>query len=585
MSDDRRIIVIAPEALLSGFIGSIDDPGPIRMSGSGLVNVEFRGSGGTSVSGVAEIRAIQFFSQKFPWNIGGNLDFGFTSSWNVGTGEFYWYRVESECGTITCEVNDVRYTDCPNMTVVTMVAARSVSEVCRTLRSPSYTSSAKMRIRSMAKYSRPVARANIVEGTCNELEEQEFCQSADCLDYCIDQNILVRAGLDMSAVEQKTYEMSGSITLSGRILKPTWYYEFEPSGSFVIDGVADADISFHFASLSDLKIRGSAELPGFLANVLALDPPYRPTLRVNVRGSARLAVSSLSEVILSLSGSASVSVNNTFNLIFKGGFRLDGSGMQKYGESLGILKEVYRLAMTVADIGVEYLPLPETNTLTAGSEAVPVTCGCGPLAQLVYVTHNLEMSKVFGSFVERNNLSVPYRSPLRYRAVDRSWRLAEHYSGISMKEPGIEDWTLFMSLSCSANTWNFSFRIQSQNRLNSRVVKSQFSVDIPSSSLCVNNNVSTVLNVDVTPFQNPASGVRILVVEGGRNTSIPSRGVSASTFGSFVELKSFADELGIFGDSYWQRAPFQIRINSVTGEAMPSLEVGSIIPTEPIFPA
>lgn len=144
------------------------------------------GSGSVSVSSGDELDASATASYDLAtsWRILGLLEVDLSTSWNVASEVFHWYRVEGECSEVTCEKFKVGYDGCPRMTFVSTIAARNLAELCDTLASPATSAPVGHRISSIRRYSRPVFRDQIVEGQCEVLSDLEFCHVPECLDYC-----------------------------------------------------------------------------------------------------------------------------------------------------------------------------------------------------------------------------------------------------------------------------------------------------------------------------------------------------------------------------------------------------------------
>lgn len=127
-----------------------------------------------------------FFSLQTSWNVRGDLEVDLETSWSIGEGAYYWYRVESECGEVTCDEFGVERRECNRMTIVNTVSARSIAELCDTLSNPRTNAPLVARISSIRRYGRPTFRDQIQPGHCNTLQEVEFCHIPECLDYCVD---------------------------------------------------------------------------------------------------------------------------------------------------------------------------------------------------------------------------------------------------------------------------------------------------------------------------------------------------------------------------------------------------------------
>jgi hypothetical protein len=152
-----------------------------------IPNLYHNASGSVEVSSPAvNPSTTAFFSFETSWNVRGDLEVDLRTSWNIGEGAYYWYRVESECGEVTCDEFGVERRECNRMTIVTTVSARSVSELCETLADPRTNAPLVARISSIRRYGRPMFRDQIRPDQCNTLEEVEFCHIPECLDYCVD---------------------------------------------------------------------------------------------------------------------------------------------------------------------------------------------------------------------------------------------------------------------------------------------------------------------------------------------------------------------------------------------------------------
>ncbi len=164
------------------------DSGPvIPASITTIPNLYHNASGSVELSSPSvEPSSTAFFSFETSWNVRGDLVVDLETSWNVGEGTYYWYRVESECGEVVCDEFGVERRECNRMTVINTVSARSVAELCDTLANPRTNAPLVARISSIRRYGRPMFRDQIRPDQCNTLDEVEFCHIPECLDYCVD---------------------------------------------------------------------------------------------------------------------------------------------------------------------------------------------------------------------------------------------------------------------------------------------------------------------------------------------------------------------------------------------------------------
>lgn len=165
---------------------SLDDSTIIPASITISPNLYHQGSGLISLASSVDtdFSASASYDLFTSWRIMGSLEVDVTTSWNVGAGAWYWYRVEGECGPVECETFGMSYNGCNRMRFVTTVSARNLSELCDTLQNPRTNAPVNLKIATIQKYSRPVFRGSTPADECNIMQEVEFCHIPECLDYC-----------------------------------------------------------------------------------------------------------------------------------------------------------------------------------------------------------------------------------------------------------------------------------------------------------------------------------------------------------------------------------------------------------------
>lgn len=175
----------------------LDDNAIIPASITSVPNLYHSASGSVSVlsASASEVSASASFDLATSWRILGLLEVDLSTSWGVGEGEFYWYRVEGECGQVTCEDFRVGYDGCSRMTFVSTIAARSLPELCNILSRPATSSPVGTRISSIRRYSRPTFRGQTPDEQCNVLNDLEFCHIPECADYCAEESPAPLIGL------------------------------------------------------------------------------------------------------------------------------------------------------------------------------------------------------------------------------------------------------------------------------------------------------------------------------------------------------------------------------------------------------
>jgi len=160
------------------FPASITVAPNLQLNGSGLIEVSSPPGNDPSLTSSYVIDT--------SWRVLGLLNVDLETSWNIGEGSWYWYRVEGVCGSVVCDEYGVEHRNCNRMTVVTTVSARSVTELCETLTSPRFNQPASFKVSSIKRFARPMFKDQIDPGQCNVLSDVEFCHIPECFDYCVD---------------------------------------------------------------------------------------------------------------------------------------------------------------------------------------------------------------------------------------------------------------------------------------------------------------------------------------------------------------------------------------------------------------
>lgn len=262
---------MSPEERLKIQSGSFDPASIITISSS---DFSYVGTGSVSISSSATAFFGISATSEFAWRIQGVVESGLESSWRVGDGEYYWFRVEGECGKVECDTFGVQNRNCNRMTFTTVVAARDVAEVCEVMTSPVLNPPVQAKIISIRKYSRPIARTGPASSDCNILDDEEFCQIPECEDYCLDQRIVNDIGFRSFAIESiYAREMSGGVNLSGSADNNS-KRSFDPSDVLLqLSGSSDLYASYFYTpyfsismmelsimSVYSLEMSGSAEI-------------------------------------------------------------------------------------------------------------------------------------------------------------------------------------------------------------------------------------------------------------------------------------------------------------------------------------
>lgn len=191
-------------------IRSLDGTSVIPASITVIPDLYLQASGSVAVSAGEDssVSASASYDLLTSWRILGSFEVDLGTSWNTGGGVWYWYRVEGECGPVECETFGVESGSCNRMTFVTTVSARSISELCETLSSPNVNAPARIRALSIRRYSRPVFKDQIQPDQCNVLEEMEFCQIPECLDYCPEESAPLMKFSNLVLPEPSDFELA-----------------------------------------------------------------------------------------------------------------------------------------------------------------------------------------------------------------------------------------------------------------------------------------------------------------------------------------------------------------------------------------
>lgn len=505
-----------------------------------------------------------------------------TVSWDTVGSEYDWYRVESVCTPVECISMGVESDKCPSMTVVSTVVARNLEELCESLAFPKINAPMSAKILSVQRYSRSYLKQNNQPDQCNVLEDVEFCQIPECQDFCIDtsssligpqawlghlihdqeprrgfwrnggypaanlrpKKATVNNGASKKAVgffsslesESFLYEGHGSVGLSGfsYVVSPFW--SFEGSGSIRASG--SLFLSFEHES------QGSVHLSGSASDL---------KMSIELLGSGSI-------VVFGHSRSASPS----YNLSASGGFYLYGSA--KSPMLAGVFDVRFEASVSAFDMGYEYLDDLRPSPISISDFTVSA-CGCQSIGPIVLLRHNLQRSEIFHRFVSSENISFPDQMPMRYREEDNSWRFYQSMTGRS------GSLSVSSSLACSTDSWRLDFGV------NDELKRTRISLDMPFDMVCsgVMNPLSMIFYFSSFSSED-GSGQRIPAVNPVKSKSIRVYGkVDSFVDGVFVPETVYYDEVGLFSDSYWSYAPFELRINPPANKLTKTVKLDWVI--------
>ncbi|NBT57307.1 hypothetical protein EBT16_00830 [bacterium] len=555
-------------------LSKMDEPVIIPGSITIVKNPGYTPTGSIVISSALDFYVGSTHQRDFSWRVGGLLEKEISFRWNAGEGEYYWYRVEGECGRVNCKDSGVDASQCDNMTFVTVVSARNVSEVCDALKSPRINPPVNLRVAFIKKYSRPVLKGSVPDEQCNTLDEQEFCHIPECLDYCVDETITVPAVMSMSVIDfLESREMSGGFSLGGssetnrnRRYNPIFpvvpisgsascVFALRPegAGSIVLSGSSSKTVSNIV-----LGCKGSAFVSGSSRSTSS-------SYYFSANGGLSFSGSGLARQIYELSlthnpvlqteSGVSILTENGEELICSGNLGIFSIG----GSSESILSGRF---FTSGPIRIEGM----SGDYISPSRFYRPSCGCGPLGLSLVVRHNLSGSSVLNNFLNKNNKSLSSFVLMKYRASDASWRSNSYFSGSN------ESLSILFSLACMDDAWRLDFSAIKSSYGAKKHTK--FIVDMPSETVCSDGNISTRITLGTgspvvagIPVVSPA---HISYGSIARNSAI----VDGFVFDYLV----YYDEIGIFKDSYWSKMPFEIIIQPLNQPAMPSVDLERIFP-------
>lgn len=614
--EDMPLSKMDEPVIIPGSITIIPDPGYLP-------------TGSISLSSNVEFYFAQSSQKEFSWRVDGLAEKEISFGWNVGEGEYYWYRVEGECGSVNCENGGVDASQCNKMTFVTVVSARNVAEVCEALNAPRINPPVNLRVAVIKRYSRPVLKGAVPDDQCNTLEEQEFCHIPECLDYCIDETALIPATMSMSSIDFLEFrQMNGGMSLSGssetnrnRRYNPAFplaavsgssffglSLNSESSGSFVLAGSSSVNASaivmdcmgqilisgssrttspsYNFSYLGAFSLSGSATArPRFIFNFEG-----RSEAGMESEGGLALVTEGGQELfadynlLFSISGSAESSASSSFtpsgSLEVRGmagdyvspsyfyspsGGHVLSGQAERNFEGLGSILVNSSMAMTCQDFSSDFNDLSYRTGLTISDQTVVPLCGCGPLGLSLVARHNLFGSSILNNFLKKNNKSLPSSILMKYRSSNSSWRSNTNFSGSN------ESLSVIFSLACMTDVWRLTFSARKSDRGLNRHTK--FIVDMPSDTICSDGNISTRISL----------GVSSPVVAGIPVVSPPHMSMgnitqsSAVIDGLIFDYVVYYDEIGIFKDSYWSKTPFEIYIEPLARPEMQSIDLERIL--------
>lgn len=581
-------------------------PGSITIS----QGESYTPTGSIVLSSTLDFSIKQTREKNFSWRVGGLLEKEIGFNWSTGEGEYYWYRVEGECGKVDCDNSGIDASQCNKMTFITIVSGRNVTDVCDALNSPRLNPPVNLRVASIRRFARPVLKTSGTDIECNTLEDQEFCHIPECLDYCIDETAKVSTTMSMTSIDFIRFrEMTGGLHVGGssETDRSRRYDPDSPltvvtgqaisrltikpiiSGGLTFSGGSERTLSHLSLSFSGgPSIFGSSRTTSPSGNFsfvggLSLSAPdgssaftsyEMPTEQSSislVSGSSDflLSLNPSSSGLLEVSGAASDYISPSYFYRPSGGAVFEGEAERNF-DGLGVISFGASARMDWTSLSSYFDEANQFEPLTISDYSVTTPCGCGDLNLSIKAKHNLFGSNVLGKFLNRNNLSFSDTAVMRYRAFDATWFSNQHLSG-----PLAENWSIIFSLSCRTDVWRFVFSADKLDQ--GKKLQTKFIIDMPSEFICADQRISTRISLGVSSPANLFSGAAVPVTS---PAPVPVGSIvrnSVLVDESIFDYVVYYDNIGLFKDSYWSKTPFVIQIDPASATDMPLANLQKVL--------
>lgn len=554
-------------------------------------------SGNLNLEGSAELLGVtHFYDFTSNWNTLYEDEVGFNSFWNIGDGERYWYRIEGICTKINCQTfgTEIVEEECKaEHLFLTVVTARSLKELCKNLNNPTITAPVKVQIKSIKKYSRPLAKDQSDVDDCNFLTEEQFCHIPECFQYCIDQQIDFSFGFNSSVkiifisdINPTIINVSGSSNVYR-----SWFLEYVSEGGFFIEGSFDSNLSKGvFDADGFVNLNGNSE---YLSNyysysseglvlldgdVITISPKYRyfPQGYIKIeKGYSKI------DVDIKTSGSLTLGGSFDLDLLYNvgGDFTVGGAAQvispyytYNFKGDLSIFSEAYAnrksfgnfllripFVTEVSDIQVEFDPRIQSTDLTINSNIVSVPCGCSDLPLFLILNHQLNNANILRQFLLRNSFSLGTNLSIKYRSKDRTWSGIKKFDGFGLNSNTYEKWLVLFEFGCFEDLGDNYWKLQMYVRRtisNNEDFETKFLLSIPNDYSCVDNGLNLRINYDVNYNEFYANN-------------------------NLLVSKVNYDDIGLFKDRFWTNSSnFVIKIGpQITYSTNPVLDLKPIFAT------
>lgn len=230
---------------------------------AGISSVFIESKGGISIENTEPVKALVKFNLNFNfnWQVNNTVSKDIRFLWGLGQLNIYWYRVVGKGTTSNCLPQD----PCCQKFILN-VHARSLSELCQKLSQRRY----KFPIESVQRFSRPAENsviaseeANGTNHDCNNLIDVEVCDIPDCADFCVQQDLTLNLGFNMSVQVDafKAHEAEGSVFVRGSsdVVATLNFPQFFAQGTGGLNISGDSVSSPNsFIGMGKAKLGGSA---------------------------------------------------------------------------------------------------------------------------------------------------------------------------------------------------------------------------------------------------------------------------------------------------------------------------------------
>lgn len=464
---------------------------------SSTLILSYIASGGLTTGGVA---ALNF-----------NVSLTTTFTWDVSQGVLRTWRVEGKCrpSNHSCPPTYNDDTGCaPNSSTMQFVAnvqAHSVTDLCVRLKDRGLTGP----IKKIQMWSLPVNKSDWTsadKADCNKLTTISFDNIPECLDFTVNQDLMVTGKMSASIiyVSDFAYVASGGLSRGGGIETPVLsYYAYVASGGLNIDG-----------------------------NVTFSSPQY--------------------------------------HFYLASGGLITGGVSNAYGSDYGTLMATGKSGIVILDLGAVFGSQAANVLVPSVDLIPVSCCDSLNLPQILFARHELARSYSLSNFLAVNGLTLPSVLSLMYSSSRNSWYYNKQLRGMSVDQNSNEVWNVILEFGCltenallgvPSNIWGFTILVRRLNLFNSRVDVTRLVTEFDPILVCdLSSGLKFNFSLDVSNMTTNPATVRTVVVtdEVGIFKGSSYTGDVLSSF----EIGSAVPNLG--AGMFDQSIPFRNMLLSIT---------------------